>query len=402
MKILLILYNLLLFALLPIIFPLGYLIALRRKEEIWYFERLGFILFDKKPEKTIWIHCASVGEVLSVKPLVDHLKNELPDFEIAVSTITASGKSVAMKNLSAGYFFLLPIENYFAIKYLVSYLNTEYFIIVDTELWPNMIYAAAQNSKLILVNARISEKSYKKYLLFRPIFKNLLTRFEHIFAKSADDAARFEAIIGNTAKISNIGNIKASIDTCTAPINLNGNFFLAASTHKGEEEIIKNAFKKVADRFAHLVVAPRHLNRVDEVVNLFSTDFETSKYSENKLTKVIIIDSFGILKNFYSKAEKIFVGGSIVNIGGHNIYEALIFSKVVAAGKNMQNFQEIYEIATKYNVLTTIENEKDLVEYLMTDTYKEADFENFLVETRKMAEKPLKEITDFIKNESVN
>jgi 3-deoxy-D-manno-octulosonic-acid transferase len=401
-KILLILYNLLLFALLPIIFPLGYLIALRRKEEIWYFERLGFILFDKKPEKTIWIHCASVGEVLSVKPLVDHLKNELPDFEIAVSTITASGKSVAMKNLSAGYFFLLPIENYFAIKYLVSYLNTEYFIIVDTELWPNMIYAAAQNSKLILVNARISEKSYKKYLLFRPIFKNLLTRFEHIFAKSADDAARFEAIIGNTAKISNIGNIKASIDTCTAPINLNGNFFLAASTHKGEEEIIKNAFKKVADRFAHLVVAPRHLNRVDEVVNLFSTDFETSKYSENKLTKVIIIDSFGILKNFYSKAEKIFVGGSIVNIGGHNIYEALIFSKVVAAGKNMQNFQEIYEIATKYNVLTTIENEKDLVEYLMTDTYKEADFENFLVETRKMAEKPLKEITDFIKNESVN
>jgi 3-deoxy-D-manno-octulosonic-acid transferase len=393
---------LLLFALLPIIFPLGYLIALRRKEEIWYFERLGFILFDKKPEKTIWIHCASVGEVLSVKPLVDHLKNELPDFEIAVSTITASGKSVAMKNLSAGYFFLLPIENYFAIKYLVSYLNTEYFIIVDTELWPNMIYAAAQNSKLILVNARISEKSYKKYLLFRPIFKNLLTRFEHIFAKSADDAARFEAIIGNTAKISNIGNIKASIDTCTAPINLNGNFFLAASTHKGEEEIIKNAFKKVADRFAHLVVAPRHLNRVDEVVNLFSTDFETSKYSENKLTKVIIIDSFGILKNFYSKAEKIFVGGSIVNIGGHNIYEALIFSKVVAAGKNMQNFQEIYEIATKYNVLTTIKNEKDLVEYLMTDTYKEADFENFLVETRKMAEKPLKEITDFIKNESVN
>lgn len=402
MKILLILYNLLLFALLPIIFPLGYLIALRRKEEIWYFERLGFILFDKKPEKTIWIHCASVGEVLSVKPLVDHLKNELPDFEIAVSTITASGKSVAMKNLSAGYFFLLPIENYFAIKYLVSYLNTEYFIIVDTELWPNMIYAAAQNSKLILVNARISEKSYKKYLLFRPIFKNLLTRFEHIFAKSADDAARFEAIIGNTAKISNIGNIKASIDTCTAPINLNANFFLAASTHKGEEEIIKNAFKKVADRFAHLVVAPRHLNRVDEVVNLFSTDFETSKYSENKLTKVIIIDSFGILKNFYSKAEKIFVGGSIVNIGGHNIYEALIFSKVVAAGKNMQNFQEIYEIATKYNVLTTIKNEKDLVEYLMTDTYKEADFENFLVETRKMAEKPLKEITDFIKNESVN
>ena len=402
MKILLILYNLLLFTLLPIIFPLGYLIALRRKEEIWYFERLGFILFDKKPEKTIWIHCASVGEVLSVKPLVDHLKNELPDFEIAVSTITASGKSVAMKNLSAGYFFLLPIENYFAIKYLVSYLNTEYFIIVDTELWPNMIYAAAQNSKLILVNARISEKSYKKYLLFRPIFKNLLTRFEHIFAKSADDAARFEAIIGNTAKISNIGNIKASIDTCTAPINLNGNFFLAASTHKGEEEIIKNAFKKVADRFAHLVVAPRHLNRVDEVVNLFSTDFETSKYSENKLTKVIIIDSFGILKNFYSKAEKIFVGGSIVNIGGHNIYEALIFSKVVAAGKNMQNFQEIYEIATKYNVLTTIKNEKDLVEYLMTDTYKEADFENFLVETRKMAEKPLKEITDFIKNESVN
>jgi 3-deoxy-D-manno-octulosonic-acid transferase len=393
---------LLLFALLPIIFPLGYLIALRRKEEIWYFERLGFILFDKKPEKTIWIHCASVGEVLSVKPLVDHLKNELPDFEIAVSTITASGKSVAMKNLSAGYFFLLPIENYFAIKYLVSYLNTEYFIIVDTELWPNMIYAAAQNSKLILVNARISEKSYKKYLLFRPIFKNLLTRFEHIFAKSADDAARFEAIIGNTAKISNIGNIKASIDTCTAPINLNANFFLAASTHKGEEEIIKNAFKKVADRFAHLVVAPRHLNRVDEVVNLFSTDFETSKYSENKLTKVIIIDSFGILKNFYSKAEKIFVGGSIVNIGGHNIYEALIFSKVVAAGKNMQNFQEIYEIATKYNVLTTIKNEKDLVEYLMTDTYKEADFENFLVETRKMAEKPLKEITDFIKNESVN
>lgn len=403
MKILLIFYNILLIALLPLILPIGYLVALKRKEEKWYFERFGFILFNKKPEKTIWIHCASVGEVLSVKSLIEKIKKEMPDYDIALSTVTATGKDVAIKNLNADFIFLLPLENYFAIKYLTSYLNTKYFLIIDTELWPNLIFAAQKNAKLILVNGRLSERSYPKYKLFKPIFKKLLNSFEHIFAKSKTDAERLADILDNKDKISDIGNIKVvNIESPKSNFDLNGKIFLAASTHQGEETFIKDIFEKVSDKFDHLVVAPRHLNRVEEVFAIFSESFETSLLSEGRQTKVIIVDSFGILKNLYSCAEKVFVGGSITNVGGHNIYEALIFKKVVAVGKHMQNFTEIFELAQKYNLVFTVESEANMIQYLNTEKFENADFEGFIAEANAIAEKPINEIVNFLKNENTD
>lgn len=400
MKILLILYNLLLISFLPLILPIGYLLALKRNEEKWYFERFGFIVLEKKPDKTIWIHCASVGEVLSTKALIERIKKEMPDYCIAVSTVTASGKDVALKNLNADFVFLLPLENYFAIKHLTSFLNTKYFLIVDTELWPNLIYAAHKNAKLILVNGRMSEKSYSKYLLFKPIFKNLLSKFKHIFAKSEVDAKRFVNILDNNENVSNIGNIKI-IDTklSKTDFGLSGKIFLAASTHQGEETFIKSVFERVSNKFDHLIVAPRHLNRVKEVVEIFSDSFDTSLLSEKRKSKVIIVDSFGILKDLYGCAEKIFVGGSIVNIGGHNIYEALIFENVVAVGKNMQNFGEVLEVAQKYNTVFIVENEEGMLKYLETEKFENADFKGFISEIKKISEKPIAEIIKFLKNE---
>jgi len=399
-KILLILYNILLISFLPLILPIGYLVALKRKEEMWYFERFGFIVLGKKPDKTIWIHCASVGEVLSAKALIQKIKKEMPSYHIAVSTVTATGKDVALKNLDADFIFLLPIENYFAIKHLTSFLNTKYFLIIDTELWPNLIYAAHKHAKLILVNGRLSDRSYPKYKLFKPIFKRLLSNFEHIFAKSEVDAERLADILGNKGKISNIGNIKV-IDNQLPETNfdLHGKIFLGASTHQGEEIFIKSVFEKVSDRFDHLIVAPRHLNRIKEVTEIFSNSFETSLLSENKKTKVIIVDSFGILKNLYGCAEKIFVGGSIANIGGHNIYEALIFKKVIAVGKNMQNFTEIFEIAKKYNTVFIVENEDSMLKYLETEKFENANFEGFISEIKEISEKPIVKIINFLKNE---
>ncbi|UOD35643.1 3-deoxy-D-manno-octulosonic acid transferase [Deferribacteraceae bacterium V6Fe1] len=403
MKILLILYNILLIALLPLILPIGYLVALKRKEEKWYFERFGFIVFDKKPDKTIWIHCASVGEVLSVKSLIEKIKKEMPGYNIAVSTVTATGKDVALKNLNADFIFLLPLENYFAIKYLTSFLNTKYFLIIDTELWPNLIFAAHKNARLILVNGRLSERSYPKYKLFKPIFKRLLSNFEHIFAKSKIDAERLADILDSQNNISDIGNIKViNIESSDNNFEFNGKIFLAASTHQGEETFIKSVFEKVKDNFDHLIIAPRHLNRVKEVFEIFSEPFDTSLLSEDKKTKVIIVDSFGILKNLYSCAQKVFVGGSVVNVGGHNIYEALIFKKVVAVGKHMQNFTEIFELAKKYNIVFTVENENDMLEYLKADKFTNADFEGFIAETKAIAEKPIIEIVNFLKNEDTD
>lgn len=404
MKIFLIFYNAILLSLLPLILPIGYLVASMKKEENDYFERFGIVSFEHRPDKSIWFHCASVGEVLSIADFVAHIRGEMPDYKIVVTTMTASGKSVAIKQRIGDFVFLMPTENYFAIKYLVGYFNTAAFVVLDTELWPNMVYATSSTAKLFLLNGRLSDRSFPKYRLLKIFFSPILGRFSKIFAKSEEDKRRFQSIAPNHQDVVFMGNIKYSLKSVyTEKIHdflMNSRFFLGASTHKGEEEIIADVLKH-KDEFEHIVIAPRHLNRAEEVYNLFGdAGFEVSYYSAGRSAKVIVIDQLGILKDFYPYASKIFVGGSMVPHGGHNIFEAIKHKKIVATGVYMENFSEIYRLSIKHNVCFTINSPEDLLKFLdCKDESLNPDFDGFFEEIGCKNENMISDIVNVIKNE---
>ncbi|BAI79648.1 3-deoxy-D-manno-octulosonic-acid transferase [Deferribacter desulfuricans SSM1] len=405
MTILKIIYNLLIFILIPFIVPLGYLAALWKKEEKDYFERFGFIKIDKEIEKSIWFHCASVGEVRSLKVLVDEIRKRFPDLSIVVTTVTYSGKEIAIKELKPDVCFLLPIENSFAIRYLIQLLNTKLFFIVDTEIWPNLIITASKETSLVMINGRISDRSFKSYYKLKFIFKYLLTRFDKIFVKSEDDYIKFKKILEGEENLELLGNLKffvkkdVEIDELEF---LKGNFFTAGSTHRGEEELVLNAFGQVKDKYDKLIIVPRHLNRVDEVYKIIKNyDYSVAKWSEGEdkilKSKVILVDKFGMLEKFYKISSKIFVGGSVVNnIGGHNIFESLQFRKVIGCGENMWNFKEIYDLAKKYNLIYTVKNKEDFESYLKDEVILNCDFDGFENELNNIAKNKISKILDFI------
>jgi len=382
------LYNLLIFIILPFALPIGYLIALKKKEDDDFFQRFGFITFPEPPEKTLWFHCASVGEVRSLSSISSFIKSNYPDTKIIISTTTATGKKMAETEIEPYFAFLLPLENSMAFEHIIDYMNVKAVVIVDTELWPNLIRIASKHAKVFLLNGRMSDKTFKSYLRYSLIFGRLLNKFETIFTKSERDSEKFEAVKGNREGIITLGNIKFQ---SRKELNNSGLFaflkgktlFSAASTHSGEEEIICNSFKN-SDKYDRLVIAPRHLSRIKDAYDTAKkSGLTVSKLAErNPDTDVVIVDRFGALEELYTESDKIFIGGSLNNTGGHNIFEALQFEKSVCTGEQMFNFQEISDIAIKNKVSTTVKDEAELTEYLRKDN-SSADFGSFFEELEK-------------------
>ncbi|XOB66283.1 3-deoxy-D-manno-octulosonic acid transferase [Deferribacteres bacterium DY0037] len=344
--------------------------AFKKKEDEDYFQRYGVIKFPEPPAKCIWFHCASVGEVRSLKSAMDFINKEFPDIKIMISTTTATGKKMAMAELDPYFAFLLPIENSMSISHIIDYMNVKAVFIIDTELWPNMIRMASRKSRLFLLNGRMSDKSFRSYKRFSFLFGSLLKRFEVIFTKSDEDTEKFSRIKGSPNNIVTLGNIKFNsraeiIDSGIFNYIKNHSVFAAASTHRGEEEIVINAFKK-SKSCDRLIIAPRHINRIEDIRSLvISKGLTVSMLADRDgSTDVVIVDRFGTLEELYITSDKIFIGGSLNHTGGHNIFEALQFEKCVATGPNMRNFQEISSLASDHRVTCTVKNEDELAEFI--------------------------------------
>lgn len=396
-------YNLILLLIVPIAVPLGYIFAYRRGEDKDYFERIGFIKVNKEFTRSIWIHCASVGEVRSIKTVYSYLKEVFPDVSIVISTTTATGKKTAIEELKPDFAFLLPIENRWAISYLIDIFQCKLLLIVDTELWPNMIITASKKIPMILLNGRISDRSFKRYLFFKSIFAHLLAKFHKIFTKSSEDTVKFKAILKDEEKIYTMGNIKylnfsKFVDLGVIPSNKR--LFVAASTHDGEEEFLIDTFLETLDLdlFDQIVLAPRHLNRLDDVKNLcIKKGLKICTFSNyNPEADAVVVDKFGVLEYLYFLGIKIFVGGSLVNVGGHNIFEALQFRKVIAVGPYMHNFVEIFDLGLKHNIVKIIRTKEDLFEYFKTQ-YVDGSFDDFFDELHSSAKEKLRPLLEEIK-----
>lgn len=403
MRILLFIYNFILIILTPVLSIAGYFVLRRKNKHQHYWERFGFIRIDDfKPVKSVWFHCASVGEVRSIKKIVDTLRQDNKDISIIISTMTATGRQIAVDNIKADKAFLLPIENSRAVSMIISYMNVSVLVIVDTELWPNLIFTASNQIPVFLINGRISDKTYKTYKRFKFIFKSVLKRFSAIMTKSELDEERFTNILGKSSKIITAGNIKFqerkskdSVKTIKELENIK--FFLAASTHKGEEEIILSWFNGSMEGFDKLIFVPRHIERSAEVKEIIEKHgYTVSLYSENDFSKqVMIIDAFGLLEGLYILADKIFIGGSLKEIGGHNIYEALQFEKKVAVGKYMFSFKEIFDEAKEFGLVKVINNKEDALQFML-GLEKNNNFIDFFNRIDKINQDTVSTITDTI------
>ncbi|MDE7315869.1 MAG: 3-deoxy-D-manno-octulosonic acid transferase [Mucispirillum sp.] len=403
MQILLFIYNFILIILTPVLSIAGYFILRKKGKHQHYWERFGFIrINDFKPVKSVWFHCASVGEVRSIKKIADTLRQDNPEISIVISTMTAAGRQAAIDYIQADTAFLLPIENSRAVSMIISYMNVSVLVIVDTELWPNLIFTASSCVPVFLINGRISDKTYKTYKRFKFIFKRVLKRFSAIMTKSELDEERFANILGDSGKIITAGNIKfqerKSKDSVKTIKELeNVKFFLSASTHKGEEEIILSWFDGKMAGFDKLIFVPRHIERAVEIKEIIENcGYTVSLYSENDFTKqVMIIDAFGLLEGLYISADKIFIGGSLKKIGGHNIYEALQFEKTVAVGKYMFSFKEIFDEAKEFGLVTVINNKAEAWQFL-SKLEKNNNFIDFFNRIDKINQNTVSAITDTI------
>ena len=314
----------------------------------------------------IWIHAASVGEVKALGPLVDAIKSFKPGYKVILSNTTKTGKRQAEKILkNVDGFIFAPVDLPWVVQHVAKTLNPKILILIETELWPNMIRKAKENGAVVsLVNGRISPRSYKKYLYFKSLCQAVLEYVDLFCMQTEEDVNRIKTIGANPDKIVITGNLKFEAFLWQKvekrftkeglKLSPDLRLLVAGSTRPGEEEIILEAYQKLKEKFPKLllILAPRHLKRLREIEELliqrrFSYVRKSrwlKKSDRSKIPQVLILDSMGELAEVYGLADLAFVGGSLVPLGGHNPLEPAIYGVPVLFGPHIEHFRKAAEI----------------------------------------------------------
>ena len=318
-------------------------------------ERLGFVQKINTP--VIWIHCVSVGEFRASITLIDTLIKQHPQHKILVTTTTPTGSSALKqhyKNQVLHYYF--PFDLSLIVKRYIKRINPDLCILMETEIWPNLIHALKQrNIPSILINARLSRRSLEKYQKFTPkLISKTLNQLTLIATQNQNSATRFIQLGVVENKVINTGNIKfdlnptansATTETLKQIIGPR-KVITFASTHAGEEaEIIKHYLKVKEQIDALLVIIPRHPERFNEVEKLAKnadlTVARRSNATPNNTAQILLGDSMGEMLSYFAISDIVFMGGSLNQTGGHNMLEPAAHSKAIIFGPNVFNFAEI-------------------------------------------------------------
>jgi len=331
-------------------------------------QRLGFlpITFNVDAEESIWIHAVSVGEALTARALATDLKARYPRLRLFLSTTTMAGQQVARRSLSnVDAVFYFPFDWTFIVRRTLRLVRPRLFIMMETEIWPNLLRECRRRGvKTVMINGRISSRSYPRYKLVRPFFRRVLGDVDRFCIQSEESARRLVDLGADAAHITVTGSLKFDSLELPAPaahgkprervlrffrLSPNRTVLVAGSTMRGEESAVLGAFGKIKSAMpsALLVLAPRHPERFAEVERLArDAGFVTARRSELPIdaeprADVVVLDTIGELARLYQIASVVFVGGSLVDAGGHNILEPAMFGKAIVFGPHMHNFAEI-------------------------------------------------------------
>jgi 3-deoxy-D-manno-octulosonic-acid transferase len=371
-----------------IILPFLFFYILNRKKKSKehphrFLERFAITKIAKPQNcQLFWVHAVSVGESNSAWILIENLLKFSPNISILfTSTSTTSAQIIEQKILQNELFKnriihqFLPVDSYFIVQKFLNHWKPRACIFVESEIWPNFIYCASKKAILsFLINARISQKSASQWLLLKKLGFNIFDYFSTIFAQSLQDKNLLQNLTKNN--IFYEGNLKSQnsklevdeqkLQELKTQIG-SRKIWLCASTHEGEEGLILSTHQRLKKQFPDLltIIVLRHPNRAGEVCELLR-DMKFSQRSKNKniieSTEIYLVDSLGELGIFYSLVNFTFIGGSLLEIGGHNPFEAIQLNCAVITGSQVFNFAEIYADLQQKNACEIVKNSDELYE----------------------------------------
>ncbi len=355
-------------------------------------------------DKTVWVHAVSVGEVVAARPLVEKLKKEFPACGIVISTTTKAGNRLAKDVVFKRHtpepgaevlVIYLPLDSSGIVRRVVDVVKPAFFGMMETELWPNLILALSEKGvPIVLLNGRISDKSYPWYRAASFFMRPALARIDRFCMQSELDAQRIRSIGADPGKVRLTGNVKfdnlvivppgPSRDTgeavaalrATLGIGPDEDVIVAGSTHSPEEEVLIALYKNLLARFSQvrLLLAPRHIERSVRVESLVRKHgFIPARISRMKNVSaparaagrdaaqgerppVLILDTVGQLKDIYACATVVFMGGSLMRKGGHNLIEPAVHGRPILFGPYMSNFRDMADLFIRYGAAMKVED----------------------------------------------
>jgi len=405
-------YRLLIILLSPLILTHIVWLAIKNNQSRYFWQRLGFN-YSQLPAGCLWFHCASVGEVNTLLPLLKnlHVKNNQAKFIITSNTVTG-GKIVKQQNLDYLFHCYLPFDWFFTIRSFLSAVKPTALYVMETEIWPNLFTACNnKNIPVYIINARLSSKTTSANAWIKSLLKLSLSKTNAIYARSKKDAIAYEVLGANKDRIKTIGNLKLTTainnsDTAVeSPLTIKRDYVLVASTHDDEEKHIYKIWKEL-QRDELLVIAPRHPQRCPSIINQLDNEDIAVRSKNDEVTgqtKIFLLDTVGELKGLFANAKFVVMGGSFVAIGGHNILEPASYNKAIITGPYMENFKEELDLMLEKKAIiqiTSIEQPYVQLKQQLSKLLNEKDYRLILEKNTSglthNVEKILEDYTDLI------
>lgn len=337
--------------------------------------------------RAIWVHAASVGEIVATSPIVKEIKREFPEAVVVVSVVTATGHAMAHRIIpEAEGIIFFPLDLPYLTRKILHIIKPIAILLVETEIWPNFLrIAEKEDIPVMMVNGRISDRSMKRYRYISAFTKEMLGSIEKFCMQSKFDATYIEQLGAKPEHIIVTGNMKYDQTYATVSkeekqtlleefgFGQNHPIIIAGSTHKGEEELVLETFKQVLKDYpqARLLIAPREIMRGPDVCTA-AAKFGLQSIQRSAMTEpvheeipVVVLDTIGELGRLYSLGDIIFVGGSLVRTGGHNILEPAAHGKPIIVGPHMFNFKEIFNLLSSRNACIQVADGRKLTEKVL-------------------------------------
>jgi len=380
-------YNffLTLFLILGLPFALPVLLLGKRVRE-GFLERVGFyprgLRETLKGSQPIWIHAVSVGEVRAAASLTTEIKKRFPDRRILLSTFTRTGYAMARQmEATADGVVLFPMDHPLVVRRALSLFDPSLLIFLETEIWPNFLHLAhSRGIPTLLLSGRISPRAFRRYRFFGWFFSKVLKQVTTFGMQNQDNAERIIHLGVDPAKVMVTGNLKHAYwgameggGTGEGNVDLDGNkarrVLVAGSTHRGEEEVLLDVFSNLKSQNPDLmmILAPRHPQRFDEVEKLMqkkSVNYQKKSQMNGHgavEADVVFLDTLGDLPAIYRLASVVFVGGSLVDAGGHNLIEPARWSKPILFGPYMTNFSDLADEMKQKGGGVEVRGQEDLI-----------------------------------------
>jgi 3-deoxy-D-manno-octulosonic-acid transferase len=384
-------YSFVTFVVLVLASPYFLYEAIRHKKYIGSLgQRLGYlpVSLNLDGDPSIWVHAVSVGEVLAARPLLAALRERYPRLRLFLSTTTLSGQQLARRHISdVDGVFYFPFDWTFTARRTLDLVKPRLFIMMETELWPNLLRECRRRGiRTVLANGRISYRSFPRYRLIRPFFRRVLADVDRFCAQGEETSRRLIELGADPDRIAITGSLKFEALESATPgrgpervlrffrMSPSRPVLIAGSTLRGEEEAVIRAFNRLRTLGGNplLIIAARHPERFGEVERLCRQEgLSTARRSELPIDSeprvdAVVLDTIGELAQLYQVATAVFVGGSLVTAGGHNILEPAVYGKPIVFGPHMENFAEIADAFLANGAAMQVRSPRELADVVVS------------------------------------